>query len=391
MLYIHHATLFTPHQIIEAGAVLIMGDRIHAVGPASTVTCPAGAASVDASGLWLAPGLIDLQLNGAFGMDFTAQPETIWTVASRLPCYGVTAFLPTIITSPPETVARAQTILRAGPPPGWRGARPLGLHLEGPFLNPGKRGAHNPAHLRLPDVSLIHDWSPEAGVRLVTLAPELPGASDVVRQLQERGVVVSAGHSLATYEEALASIELGVRYGTHLFNAMPTLEHRAPGLAGALLTDPRVMVGVIPDGIHLHPGLVKLIWHSRGQANVNIVTDAMAALGMPPGHYRLGDFDISVNEDSARLSDGRLAGSVVSLNVALRRFMAFTGCTASEAIATVTTAPAQILGLTDWGQVSPGGRADLVLLTPEFEVRATIIGGELVWEALKAQTLLVEG
>jgi N-acetylglucosamine-6-phosphate deacetylase len=324
---------------------------------------------------------MDLQLNGAFGLDFTAQPEAIWEVAAGLPRYGVTAFLPTIITSPLETVVQAQAVLRRGPPPGWRGARPIGLHLEGPFLNPGKRGAHNAAQLRPPDSSLVRDWSPETGIRLVTLAPELPGALEVARCLHERGVVVSAGHSLATYEEALAGLEAGLSYGTHLFNAMPTLEHRAPGLAGAWLVEPRVVVGVIPDGIHLHPGLIKLIWQNKGPDHVNIVTDAMAALGMPPGRYHLGELDVIVDEASARLSDGRLAGSVVSLEAALRRFTAFTGCTAAQAVATVTTTPARLLRLADQGQLTPGAIADLVLLTSELEVKATIIGGEIAWQA----------
>jgi len=380
MLYIHHATLLTPHQTIDDGAALAEGNRILAVGPTDALPDPPNAITLDATGLLLAPGFIDLQLNGAFGLDFTADPETIWAVAARLPQFGVTAFLPTIITSPPETVARAQAILRAGPPPGFRGAMPIGLHLEGPFLNPAKRGAHNPTHLRLPDVGgdAIAEWSCDKCVSLVTLAPELPGAIDMIRTLRERGVVVSAGHSMATYEEALASIGSGIGYGTHLFNTMPALDHRAPGLAGALLTDTRVIVGLIPDGLHLHPGSVKLAWQAKGAAGLNLVTDAMAALGMPPGRYRLGDLDVIVDETSARLSDGRLAGSLLSLDTALRNLITFTGCSVTDAMATVTTTPARLLNLADRGQLAPGYRADLVLLTPDLQVAKTMVAGEII-------------
>jgi N-acetylglucosamine-6-phosphate deacetylase len=253
----------------------------------------------------------------------------------------------------------------------------LGLHLEGPFLNPAKRGAHNLAHLRLPDVNAVAGWSPSNGVRLVTLAPELPGALDVVRVLREHGVAVSAGHSTATYEEARTGLEAGITYGTHLFNAMPPLEHRAPGLAAALLADPRAVAGLIPDGIHLHPAVVKLIWQSKGVAGVNIVTDAMGALGMPPGKYKLGDFEVTVDETSARLGDGRLAGSILSLDQAVRNFIAFTGCSLNEALETVTATPAKVLGLTERGQIAPGFVADMVLLTPDLRVVKTFANGKI--------------
>jgi N-acetylglucosamine-6-phosphate deacetylase len=380
MLCIHHANLFTPHQVIDDSAVVVDGGQILAVGRARDNLCPLESQVIDATGLTLAPGFIDLQLNGAFGCDFTADPATIWDVATRLPRFGVTSFLPTIITSPPETVSAAQATLRKGPPPGFCGATPLGLHLEGPFLNPAKRGAHNPAHLRAPDVNAVVGWSPPNGVRLVTLAPELPGALDAVRVLGERGVVVSAGHSMATYEEALAGLEAGITYGTHLFNAMPPLEHRAPGLAAALLADPRAVVGLIPDGIHLHPAIVKLIWQSKGAAGVNVVSDAMGALGMLPGKYKLGDFEVTVDETSARLGDGRLAGSILSLDQAVRNFIAFTGCSSSEALETVTATPAKVLGLTDRGQIAPGFVADMVLLTPDLRVVKTFVGGK-TWYA----------
>jgi len=378
MLYIHNATALDG----TAGglAVLLADEKIVDIGPTGRLYCPPQAERLDAAGRLLAPGLIDLQLNGAFGLDFTAAPETIWAVGARLPQYGVTAFLPTIITSPLAMVAAAQKVLQAGPPPGYTGAAPLGLHLEGPFLNPAKRGAHDATLMRQPALADIADWSPAKCVRLVTLAPELPGALEVIRALRQRGVLVSAGHSMATYDEAQAGLEAGVRYGTHLFNAMPALDHRAPGLAAALLTTPQAIVGVIPDGIHLHPAIVKLIWQSKGHGQVNLVTDAMAALGNPPGRYQLGNFEVVVDETSARLNDGRLAGSILSLDQAVRNFVAFTGCKAEEAIAAVTQVPASMLQLGD-RLLQVGARADLVLLTPDLHVSATLVRGQLAWRA----------
>ncbi len=375
MLAIRHATLITPDAVVTDGTVLAAGSRIQAVG-GPDLPLPAGVETRDANGLLLAPGFLDLQINGGFGLDFTADPATIWGVAAALPRFGVTSFLPTVITSPLETVRAAQDVLAAGPPPDWRGARPLGLHLEGPYLNPGKKGAHNPTHLRPPSVAEVAGWSPAAGVRLVTLAPELPGALEVIAALAGRGVVVSAGHSLATFDEAVAGFDAGARYATHLFNAMPALHHREPGLAAAALADPRAVIGLIPDGLHVHPALVALVWRLLSPARLNLVTDAMAAMGMPPGEYALGDFRVTVDGASARLADGTLAGCVLSLDAILRAFVGFTGATPAEAIATVTATPARLLGLERLGRIAPGGDADLVLLTPDLRVVETFVAGE---------------
>ncbi len=264
-----------------------------------------------------------------------------------------------------------------------RGAQPLGLHIEGPFLNPARRGAHNPEYLRLPDLAAAADWSPEAGVRLVTLAAELPGGLEMVRALAGRGVRVGLGHSLATYAEARAALEAGVRYATHLFNAMRPLDHREPGLLGLLLTSPEIVVGLIADGSHVHPALVDLVWRARGPRGVNLVTDAMGALGMPPGRYPLAGIDVIVDGETARLADGRLAGSLLRLDEAVRNLIAFTGCALADALATVTTTPARLLGLEhERGQVAPGFIADLVLLAPDQQVLATLAAGQVAFAAL---------
>jgi N-acetylglucosamine-6-phosphate deacetylase len=387
MLYIHSATILAPDQRLESGALLADGPHIVQVGGAEEVTPPLTAQMIDAAGLLLVPGFIDLQINGAFGHDFTADPTSIWTVAAGLPRYGVTSFLPTIVTSPLETIATAQQVLARGAPGGRNGAVPLGLHVEGPFLNPDKKGAHNPAFLRLPDLKAVADWSPQKGVRLVTLAPELPGALDVIAALADRGVVVSAGHSLASYAQAQAAFEAGITYGTHLFNTMPPLQHREPGLIGALLQETRARVGLIADGIHVHPAVVSLVWKATGPRRLTLVSDAMAAMGMSPGCYQIGNLVVMVDETSSRLVDGTLAGSILTLDAALRNLIAFTGCSLAAALATITATPAALLGLSHRrGHVAPGFAADLVLLTPDLYVVKTIVGGQLVYDGSGAKT-----
>ena len=328
---------------------------------------------IDGSGLYLAPGFIDLQCNGGFGCDFTAVPATIWEVAAQLPQFGVTSFLPTIITSPLETIEAAQAVLKEGGGNG-QGAIPLGLHVEGPYLNPAKKGAHNLSYLREPSVAEVASWSPQNGVRLVTLAPELSKARAVIERLVANSVIVSAGHSMATFDEAMLAFEQGVCYGTHLFNAMRPLHHRAPALAGALLADERVTIGLIPDGVHVHPALVKMVWQAAA-GRLNVVTDGMAAMGWSVGKYRLGEHIVTVDETTARLVDGTLAGSIVTLDLAVRNLRAWTGCTIGEAVRTVTEVPADLLGLRQKGRLVVGCDADLVLLDEGLNVVRTVVGG----------------
>ncbi|MCA9931549.1 MAG: N-acetylglucosamine-6-phosphate deacetylase [Anaerolineales bacterium] len=378
MIFIQNGTIYAPDAVIENGTLVVANGRIQTIAPTREIAPPPDAQVIDAAGMSVVPGFIDLQLNGGFGHDFTAAPETIWVVAEHLPQFGVTSFLPTIITSPQETVAAAQAVIAQGPPAAFGGAVPLGLHLEGPFLNPLKKGAHEVQWMKRPFLPLIDNWTPDNGVRLVTLAPELPNALDMIRTLAARGVVVSAGHSTAAFGEALAGFDAGVRYGTHLFNAMPALHHREPGLAGALLADDRVTFGIIPDGIHVHPALIRTVWQAAGQ-RMTLVTDAMAAMGMPPGDYQLGDFKVTVTETDSRLPDGTLAGSIVTMDAALRNLMAFTGCSLAAALPAVTRIPAALLGLPHKGRLVPGADADLALLSPDLQVEMVVVNGRIAY------------
>jgi N-acetylglucosamine-6-phosphate deacetylase len=331
-------------------------------------------------GLRVAPGFIDLQCNGGLGIDLASQPERLWELGALLPRFGVTAWLPTIVTTPDGVVDRALAALASGPPDGWTGASPLGLHLEGPFLSAAKRGAHPEALLRPPTIDAIEGWNRGAGVVVVTIAPDLPGALEVIGALVERGVVVSLGHSPATTEEAIAAVDAGARWVTHLFNAMGPLHHREPGLAGVALSDERLHVGLIPDGTHVHPHVVTTAQRALGE-RLTIVTDAVAALGMPAGTQALGRREVTIDDSGVRLADGTLAGSNLAMDQGVRNLVAFTGCTAEAAVHAASTAPATLLGEDRRGHLTPGARADLVVLTEDLHVVSTYVGGEVVHDA----------
>jgi len=398
--------------------VIVRGGRIAEIGPVLDV--PPGLPTLAAKGLVVAPGFVELQCNGAGGIDLTAEPERLWEVAALLPRWGVTAWLPTIVTSPEANRRRAlAAFARGAPGPGGTAnhvvpndsagpggpadpavlddfagphdfvdpdgapvATPLGLHLEGPFLSPERKGAHVARHLALPELAAIEGWSLDAGVRLVTLAPELPGALEVMRALVDRGVVVSLGHSMATAAEASAGVDAGARWATHLFNAMPPLHHRDPGLAGVALTDERLGVGLIADGVHVHPLMVLLAARALGP-RLTLVTDAVAALGMPPGVVRLGGMEALSDGEGVRLSDGTLAGSNLSMDDAVANLMAFAGSTLVDAVDAATRAPAAVLGVDhERGVLAPGAVGDLVLLEPGgVGVVATVIGGRVAWRS----------
>ena len=374
-----HATALSPSGLLPDTLVMVSNGKIENVEPYHEQTLDGEV--VDATGRFLSPGWIDIQINGGFGLDFTDDPTAIWEVARQLPRYGTTSFLPTIITSPPEKLHQALKVLRKGPPPGWRGASPLGIHAEGPFLNPQKKGAHNPLYLQTPAVSMVEGWSRENGVWLVTLAPELPGTADVMETLTAGNVIISAGHSMATYDDAMDSFKKGIRCGTHLYNAMPPILHRDPGLAGALLARPEIVVGLIADGIHCHPGMLQLAWRSKGPSGIALVTDAMGAMGMPPGQYEFTGFEITVDSSSARLRDGTLAGSILTMDQSLQNMINWLQLKLEQVIPSLTSTPASLLGVPGKGHLVSGADADLVLLTETGQVLKTWIGGQLVYSS----------
>lgn len=256
-----------------AVSVTVLGDG-RMGGPADPVD-----RVVDGSGMTVESGFVDLQVNGGFGHDFTADPARIWDVAARLPEHGVTAFLPTLISPTIAEARAADAVLAAGPPDGWVGAIPLGLHLEGPALNPVLRGAHPADRLVEPTDGVVGEWLGLDHLRLVTLAPELPGALAAIDRLVEAGVTASIGHTAATAAQVTSAADAGATMVTHLFNAMAPFHHREPGPIGAALTDDRLFIGVIADGIHVAPEALALAWRAAGPERIILTTDAIAGLG----------------------------------------------------------------------------------------------------------------
>jgi N-acetylglucosamine-6-phosphate deacetylase len=334
----------------------------------------------DADGWFVSTGFIDLQLNGAYGYDFTENPESIPAVAKRLPETGVVAFLPTFITSPLSEYRQKLAATLSAQQTGASSARVLGAHLEGPFLNPAFRGAHPASLLCEPTTEGLKAYSPIEAVRMVTLAVEQPFGIQAVQWLQERGVVASIGHSAATAEEAQQSFSAGVRFATHLYNAMPALHHRQPGLIGALLTNPGVRVGLIADGIHCHPLMLELAYRCKGSAGISLVTDAMSAMGMPPGPYSIGGQDVLVDDTCARLKDKKLAGSILTMDQAVRNMVAYTSCSIAQAIQMASSVPAEVLGMGDClGHLKEGYPANIVLLDESLHVQATFVEGKIAF------------
>lgn len=357
---------------LQPAVIEIEGGRISGVGP------PGSPCDIDATGLIVAAGFLDLQLNGGFGVDLVSQPERMWALGSELPRHGVTAFLPTIISSSSAARQRAREALRQRPV-GYAGAEPLGVHFEGPMISPDQRGAHSARFLVEPSNDLITEWAPDTGVRLVTLAPELPGAIPVVRELVSRGITVAAGHTHASVAQFQAARDAGLRMVTHLFNAMGRLHHRDPGVPGASLADRSLVVGLIADGIHVDPTVIAAAWNAKGPEGVALVTDAVALMGSERAQGRLGDLDVVAGIDGVRSAGGRLAGSTLTMNRAVRNLRAFTGCSVEQAVVSASSTPAEVIKERARGTLVPGNIADLVVLGADLDVAMTICAGHVAY------------
>ncbi len=331
---------------------------------------------VAGTGLLAAPGFVDLQVNGFAGVDLlTTDAEGVRAAADALLATGVTAWQPTLITSLEADVVRACEVID-GVADELDGARVLGLHLEGPFLAPARLGTHPAVHRRDPDLALLRRLLDAGPVSTVTLAPELPGAAALIDHLHASGVAVAAGHSDATAAQANAAFDAGVRSVTHVFNAMRRFTPREPGVAGAALARPEVIVEAIVDGHHLAPETVRVVWAATA-GRFALATDAVAAAGLGDGCYRLGSVEVTVTDGVVRRNDGTLAGSVLTMPEAVRNLVAL-GVPAPAAIEAVTGVPARVLGRDDIGRLTVGGPADVVVLDGDLEVVSVMRAGRVL-------------
>jgi len=388
LLVIEAGALLTPFEKFTPGRLVIDGPFIAAAGPAETTALPSGterAEHIDARELVVTPGFIEPHIHGAGGVDLMEGTyDSVNSVSRILPRHGTTSFLATTVSSPPEVLTKTVEQLGSLMARPFDGAQPLGIHLEGPFISPFKRGTHKAGNVVAPNPDLLEKWTRAANksLRLLTLAPELPGSEDLIRIAKDSGIVVAMGHSNASLEEAALAVQRGACYAVHTFNAMRAISHRDPGIAGEVLSDDRIFAEIIADGIHVAPSLVRLFARAKGKERILLVTDAISAMDMPNGRYTLGVDSIEVVDGACRNAEGRLAGSTLTQEVALRNFINWTEWPLEDAISGLTVNPARALGLDGKGVLKPGADADVVLMDQSFRVMKTFVKGKLVFNRL---------
>src|ERR1700681_932928 len=384
MLAFTAGRLLTPTDAVEHPLVLVEQGRVVDISTRRDRQVPAGVSTCDFGHRVIAPSYVDLHIHGSAGYDVMDDiAEALPAIEQLLARHGVTSYFPTTVTAPMDTTLRA--LERLADAIGKRERRntdgkiralPLGIHLEGPFISHARRGVHPPENLLAPTLALFERfWQAARGrIRMMTIAPELEGATEVIAEAARRGVCVSLGHSDADFAAAERGIAAGARHATHTFNAMRPLDHRNPGILGSVLSDTRVSADIIADGVHLDPAIVKLFALAKGQENAVLITDAISATGMPDGRYRLGSLEVDV-QDGKCMSGGKLAGSVLTMDRAVRNLSHFAEWEISLAVRAATRNPARAAQLRNKGNLVAGADADFVLLTPQGEVLRTFIGG----------------
>jgi N-acetylglucosamine-6-phosphate deacetylase len=373
-----NASNLLDHPVIE-----IEDGRIASISSRAAAESTPQAKVLNYPGATLSPAFLDVHIHGAAGHDvMEATPEALQTIGRFIAAHGTASFLATTVTAPLDATLRSLSglakLLTHPPNPAEPAAHPIGIHLEGPFLSHAKRGAHPPEHLLAPDIAIFDRLfdAAEGHIRLMTLAPELPGAADLTAHATKRGVRVSLGHSNATAAQTYAVLAAGAVSATHTFNAMRALDHHEPGILGVVLTADSLFAELICDGVHTAPELVKLWWKLKGPARAILVTDAMSATGMPDGPYQLGGFTVQVANGKATI-DGVLAGSLLTLDRALANFVAFTAAPLDQALRLVTVNPAAMTGLSHRaGPLAVGQPANLVAIDPSGNLIASIHNGQ---------------
>lgn len=389
MIVLAKGDVVLPDRVLSEGSILIDAGRVVAIE--SMTVDLARATTIDASDCYVVPGFIDVHVHGVEGHDTLDGGDAVAEIASRLPRYGVTAFCPTTVACPPNELRTFLSQVRDSRVAGFTGrARVLPAHLESNFISAEYRGAQPVSCLRSPGAGVsegefsareildaIAASRPDVGI--VTLAPELPGGLDLVTTLVSAGHRVSLGHSGADFDTAVAAIDAGARHATHLFNRMTPITHRAPGLAGAVLSREEIAAELICDGHHVHPAMCRMAIAAKGADRMMAITDGTGASGLPVGSFaRLGGRRIEARSEAAFLEDGTLAGTTLTMDRAFRTIVTRLGGSLVEAATMCSTTPARELGLTGFGVIAVGATADLVVLDRGFRVVRTFIAGEQV-------------
>ncbi len=375
--------LYTPLRRVDNALVSVDNGVVVKVASRDSLEPAPSKAAADFDHCTMVPGFFDIHVHGGVNCDvMRGSADEMTKFEIFLARHGVTSYFPTTVTAAQDAtlsaLERLADRIEAAEKNAAGGARPLGLHLEGPFLSHARRGVHPLVDLVEPSIAAFDKlWQAARGhVRMLTIAPELNGAEEVIAEATKRGVCVSIGHSDATLEQARRGVKAGARHATHTFNAMRPLDHRAPGILGEVLTNNQLSADVIADGIHVDPAVVDLLFRTKGMENFVLITDAISATGMPDGGYQLGTLEVEL-KDGRCTRDGNLAGSALTMDRAVRNVMKFAGLDLQQAVRAASMNPAKVVGIKK-GTIEPGADADFVVLTATGEVRATIVRGLVV-------------
>lgn len=375
--------MFTPLESVEDAALVIEDGFIVSAGPREAIEVPTSARVIDFGDAILTPGLIDIHVHGGAGRDvMEGSDEALGCVERLIAHHGVTSYCPTTVTAPMDTtLASLEKLAAAVKREKTNGhadrAQPLGIHLEGPFLSHARRGVHPSKDLQSASVRIFAPILEAAGgtISLLTIAPELSGALEIIAHAAGRGIRVSLGHTNADAAQAQAGIKAGARHATHTFNAMRRIEHRNTGVVGVILTEDSMTADIIADGVHLEPAMVEIFVRAKGLDRAVLISDATSATGMPDGVYHLGSFEVEVKDGRCQ-AYGKLAGSVLTMDRAVRNVMSFARLSFQDSVRLATLNPACVVGMEDRkGTLKPGADADVTVFTPNGEVRQTIVCG----------------
>lgn len=378
-----NAAIVTEEGVLAGGTITFAEERIVSIEPASNSAAPFEGETIDAAGGWVLPGFVDVHVHGGYGGDFMdASAESLDKITRFHGGNGTTSIVATTVTASREDISRVLASVHAYQQQPMPGAQVVGVHLEGPFVNPKWKGAQNPAYMLPPQKEWLIEWTKQYPglIRQVTLAPEIEGALDLIEWLSVSGIVAAAGHTDATYDQIEAAVERGLSQAVHTYNAMTPLHHRNPGTVGAVLTDPRIHAEVIADGHHVHPAAIRLVTLVKNDHNLLLITDAMAAAGLGDGLYDLGGLAVNVKAGVATLAEGNsLAGSTLTMIEALRFVVEKVGLTVPEASVMASGNPARQLGLFEQtGSLAVGKQADVLLVSSGLKLERVWAKGNAV-------------